>query len=87
MVFHNVLPPRPAYMDELEKVEQEIIQLYDSYVVNSRCLYFMEQKLEEFEELERMKLDVSKLKIVFLFLKKITFDRCLVDLQISFSNF
>ena len=67
MVFHNVLPPRPAYMDELEKVEQEIIQLYDSYVVNSRCLYFLEQKLEEFEELERMKLDVSKLKIVFLF--------------------
>lgn len=46
-------------MDELEKVEQDIIQLYDTYVVNCRCLFFLEQKLEEFEELEKLKLKVS----------------------------
>lgn len=46
-------------MDELEKVEQEIISLYDTYVVNSRCLFFLDQKLEEFEELERLKIEVS----------------------------
>nr|XP_027205688.1 clusterin-associated protein 1 homolog [Dermatophagoides pteronyssinus] len=48
---------RPGYQDELEKIEQEIIELYDQYVTNSRCLYFLEQKLEEFEELERLKID------------------------------
>ena len=46
-------------MDELEKIEQDIVRLYDVYVVNSRCLFFLEQKLEEFEETERMKIEVN----------------------------
>ena len=49
---------RPVFMDELDKVEQDIVQLYDSYVVNSRCLFFLEQKLEEFEEAEKLKIEV-----------------------------
>ncbi|KAH7636607.1 clusterin associated protein 1 [Dermatophagoides farinae] len=48
---------RPGYQDELEKIEQEIVGLYDDYVTSSRCLYFLEQKLEEFEELERLKIE------------------------------
>ncbi|KAJ6220174.1 hypothetical protein RDWZM_005986 [Blomia tropicalis] len=48
---------RPVFMDELDKVEQDIVQLYDSYVVNSRCLFFLEQKLEEFEEAEKLKIE------------------------------
>ena len=48
-------------MDELEKVEEEIVGFYDTYVVNSRCLFFLEQKLEEFEEVEKMKIDVRVL--------------------------
>ncbi|OTF76512.1 clusterin-associated protein 1-like protein, partial [Euroglyphus maynei] len=48
---------RPGYQDELEKIEQEIIGLYDHYVTSSRCLYFLEQKLEEFEEIERLKIE------------------------------
>ena len=50
---------RPAFMDELERVEADIVQLYDTYVVHSRCLFFLEQKLEEFEEAEKMKIEVS----------------------------
>ena len=50
---------RPVFMDELERVEADIGQLYDDYVINSRCLFFLEQKLEEFEEVERMKIEVS----------------------------
>ena len=49
-------------MDELEKVEEDIVRLYDTYVVNSRCLFFLEQKLEEFEEVEKMKIEVSVMR-------------------------
>lgn len=59
---------RPVFMDELEKVEAEIITLYDTYVVNSRCLFFLEQKLEEFEEVEKMKIEVSENKVFFMIL-------------------
>lgn len=52
---------RPAHLDEMEKVEEEIVEMYDAYVVNSRCLFFLEQKLEEFDEAEKIKLEVSLL--------------------------
>lgn len=47
-------------MDELEKIEEEIVQIYDQYVSHSRCLFFLEQKIEEFEELERLKIEVRE---------------------------
>ncbi|UXI18873.1 hypothetical protein NH340_JMT04816 [Sarcoptes scabiei] len=57
--LQNVNAQRPSYMDELEKIEEEIVQIYDQYVSHSRCLFFLEQKIEEFEELERLKIECN----------------------------
>lgn len=46
-------------MDELERIEQDITGLYDKYVTSSRCFFFLKQKLEEFEEFERLKIEVN----------------------------
>lgn len=46
-------------MDELEKIELDIAELYDKYVTSSRCFFFLKQKLEEFEEFERLKIEVG----------------------------
>lgn len=43
---------RPAFMDEYEKLEQELTYIYDLYVLKYRCLVFLEQQLEEIEKTE-----------------------------------
>ena len=47
-IFFN----RPAFMDEFERLEQELTALYDNYVLKHRCLFFLEQQLEEVEKTE-----------------------------------
>lgn len=49
---------RPAFLEELEKIEADIVSAYDTYVLNSRCLFYLEQKLEELEEAEKLKIEV-----------------------------
>jgi clusterin-associated protein 1 len=43
---------RPAFMDEYEKLEQELSYVYDLYVLKYRCLTFLEQQLEDIEKTE-----------------------------------
>lgn len=52
--FRQILPfiCSPAFMDEFEKLEQELITYYDLYVLKFRCLAFLEQQLEEVEKSE-----------------------------------
>ena len=44
---------RPAFMDEYEKLEAELKQIYEEYVIKYRCVAFLEQQLEEFERAEK----------------------------------
>ncbi|KAI1291892.1 Clusterin-associated protein 1 [Halotydeus destructor] len=43
---------RPAFMDEYEKLEEELNYVYNLYVVKFRCLVFLEQQLEDVEKTE-----------------------------------
>jgi len=50
---------RPAFMDEYEKLEQEMAYVYDLYVLKYRCLVFLEQQLEDIEKTELDQVKVS----------------------------
>ena len=47
-----IIPLRPAFMDEYERLEQELSYVYDLYVLKYRCLLFLEQQLEDIEKTE-----------------------------------
>lgn len=44
---------RPAFMDEYERLEQELEQLYEKYVTKFHWLAYLEQQLEELEKAEQ----------------------------------
>lgn len=46
----------PAFMDEYEKLEEELADIYELYITKFRCLTFLEQQLEEIEESELQKI-------------------------------
>ena len=43
---------RPAFMDEYEKLEEELRKLYEEYIVKFRCVTHLEQQIEEYERIE-----------------------------------
>ena len=46
---------RPAYMDEYERLEQELEKIYENYIIKFRNLTYLEQQLEEYNKLEQDK--------------------------------
>jgi clusterin-associated protein 1 len=44
---------RPAYMDEYEKIEQELVAIYGDYIEKFRNLAFLEQQLDEHNKEEQ----------------------------------
>lgn len=50
---------RPAYMDEYERLEEDLQKLYDSYMIKFRNLAFLETQLEEQNKVEADKLEVK----------------------------
>ncbi|CAI9734056.1 Hypothetical predicted protein [Octopus vulgaris] len=46
---------RPAYMDEYERLEQELEKLYEAYIIKFRNLTYLEQQLEEYSKMEQDK--------------------------------
>lgn len=46
---------RPAYMDEYERLEQELEKVYENYIIKFRNLTYLEQQLEEYNKLEQDK--------------------------------
>lgn len=71
---------RPAFMEEFERLETELRQLYESYVLRFRCMTYLEQQYEAAEQaeqermeerqaatkklLEQLKLDDGSLKLI-----------------------
>ena len=51
-------PRRPAYMDEYEKLEEDLQKLYDAYMVRFRNLAYLESQLEEYNRVEQDKFEV-----------------------------
>lgn len=45
---------RPAFMDEYERIEEELSQVYGQYVVKIRCLAYLEEQLEELERTQKI---------------------------------
>jgi len=51
---------RPAYMDEYERLEEDLQKLYDSYMIKFRNLAFLETQLEEQNKVEADKLEETE---------------------------
>ncbi|KAH8037247.1 hypothetical protein HPB51_009690 [Rhipicephalus microplus] len=51
---------RPAFMDEYERIEEELSQVYATYVVKLRCLAYLEEQLEELEKAQKIEFAVRE---------------------------
>ncbi len=49
---------RPAFMDEYEKIEEDLQNHYDSFVEKFRNLCFLESQLDEYHKLEQERFEV-----------------------------
>lgn len=47
-------------MDEYERIEEELSQVYGQYVVKIRCLAYLEEQLEELERTQKIEFNVSE---------------------------
>ncbi|XP_050032639.1 clusterin-associated protein 1 homolog isoform X2 [Dermacentor andersoni] len=54
---------RPAFMDEYERIEEELSQVYAAYIVKIRCLAYLEEQLEELEKAQKMEFAVREQRI------------------------
>jgi clusterin-associated protein 1 len=62
--FKALKSVRPAYMDEYERIEAELVENYRVYMVKFRNLAYLEQLMDNHNAQEKVKADVveSKLK-------------------------
>ncbi|BFZ17815.1 hypothetical protein BsWGS_20854 [Bradybaena similaris] len=51
---------RPAYMDEFERLEEDLQKLYDAYLIKFRNLAFLETQLEEQNKVEQDKVEETE---------------------------
>ena len=49
---------RPAFMDEYEKIEEDLQKQYETYVEKFRNLSFLEHQLEDYHRLEQERFEV-----------------------------
>lgn len=50
-------------MDEYERIEEELSQVYATYVVKLRCLAYLEEQLEELEKAQKIEFAVSASRV------------------------
>ncbi len=50
MLLPRVIKVRPAFMDEYEKLEEELKALYEDYIIKFRCVAFLEQQVSETQD-------------------------------------
>nr|XP_018913765.1 PREDICTED: clusterin-associated protein 1 homolog [Bemisia tabaci] len=50
---------RPSFLEEYEKLEKDFKELYEAYVVRYRCVAYLEQQLEEFEQATQSRIDAK----------------------------
>lgn len=61
-------PYRPAFMEEFERLEIELRQLYESYVLRFRCVNYLEQQYESAEQAEQERMEERQVNnVLFLF--------------------
>merc|ERR1712070_191095 len=51
---------RPAFMDEFEKLEKELVKIYGTYVEKFRNVEYLEHQLEQYNQAEQEKLEESE---------------------------
>ncbi|CAJ1060816.1 clusterin-associated protein 1 homolog isoform X2 [Xyrichtys novacula] len=51
---------RPAFMDEYEKIEEELQKQYETYVEKFRNLCFLESQLDEYHKLEQERFELQE---------------------------
>lgn len=51
---------RPAFMDEYEKIEEDLQKQYETYVEKFRNLSFLEQQLEDYHRLEQERFEETE---------------------------
>lgn len=49
---------RPAFMDEYEKIEEDLQKQYDIYVEKFRNLCYLESQLDEYHRMEQERFEV-----------------------------
>ncbi|XP_013789422.1 clusterin-associated protein 1 homolog isoform X2 [Limulus polyphemus] len=54
---------RPAFMDEYERLEQDLEKAYEQYLVKFRCLAFLEQHLEDLEKIEEEQIEEREIQM------------------------
>lgn len=52
---------RPAFMDEYEKLEEELKRLYEEYIIKFRCMTYLEQQIDEYERVEQERMEERQL--------------------------
>lgn len=68
-------------MDEYERIEEELSQVYGMYVVKIRCLAYLEEQLEELEKVQKTEFAVSGFcRVRERFLKHVQCARCCTSL-------
>lgn len=60
---------RPAYMDEYERLEAELVIVYASYMKDLRNLAFLEQKMDQHDQNEQQKLEQVEVSLKKMQLK------------------
>lgn len=48
---------RPAFMDEYEKLEDDLKKLYEQYIIKFRCMSYLEQQIEEHDRVEQERME------------------------------
>ncbi|XP_061081555.1 clusterin-associated protein 1 homolog isoform X2 [Conger conger] len=69
---------RPAFMDEYEKIEEDLQRQYEIYVEKFRNLSFLEQQLEDYHRLEQERFEEAENSLRMMQHKLREEERCLV---------
>lgn len=51
---------RPAFMDEYEKIEEDLQKQYDTFVEKFKNLCYLESQLDEYHRLEQERFEVCE---------------------------
>jgi hypothetical protein len=64
--YMNLWVCRPAFLEEFERLEVELQQLYQDYLVRFRCLAYLEQQQEEAEQVDQERMEARQVMTLFL---------------------
>jgi hypothetical protein len=74
-MYASVFVCRPAFLEEFERLEVELQQLYQDYLVRFRCLAYLEQQQDEDEQAEQERMEARQVTACGLLLYCFDFSR------------